>query len=237
MRIHYLQHVPFENPGRILEWAEKNKGIVTATHLYNDEKLPDVSEFDWLVVMGGPMNIYEDQKYPWLAREKHLIKEAIAMEKVVIGLCLGSQLIADVIGGKVVKNKAKEIGWFPIAFTAEARKSPLFSFFPDHPVVFHWHGDTFADLPQEAVIIAESKACQNQGFVYKMRVFGFQFHLENTSLIIEALIENCGDEMTKGSYVQLPEEVRSQEKYMLQDNQWMDQFLDQVKRQVEEGSI
>ena len=70
MRIHYLQHVPFENPGSILEWANKNQCLVTATHLYDNEKLPQLSEFDWLVVMGGPMNIYEEDQYPWLKVEK-----------------------------------------------------------------------------------------------------------------------------------------------------------------------
>jgi GMP synthase-like glutamine amidotransferase len=237
MRIHYLQHVPFENPGRILEWADKNKGTVTATHLYKNEALPKVSDFDWLVVMGGPMNIYEDQKYPWLIGEKHLIKEAIEQGKILIGICLGSQLIADVIGGKVVRNKHREIGWFPIVLSEKARLSPAFSFFPENPVVFHWHGDVVADLPEAAVVIAESEACRNQGFVYQDRVFGFQFHLENTLPIIEALIENCGDELTEGDYIQQPEVIRSQKAYMLQDNQLMDQFLDQVKKMDQEGII
>ena len=159
MRIHYLQHVSFENPGSILEWAKANNGLVTSTQLYNDEALPEVSDFDWLVVMGGPMNIYEDDQYPWLKAEKALIKAAIAANKVVIGLCLGSQLIADIIGGKVVQNKQKEIGWFPITFSEKAKASPLFAFFPDHPMVFHWHGDTFIELPEAATVIAASAAC------------------------------------------------------------------------------
>ena len=237
MRIHYLQHVPFENPGRILEWADKNNCTVTATHLYKNETLPDVSDFDWLVVMGGPMNIYEDQKYPWLIGEKQLIKDAIEQGKIVIGICLGSQLIADVIGGKVVRNNHREIGWFPITLSEKARLSPAFSFFPETPVVFHSHGDVVADLPAAAVVIAESEACHNQGFVYQERVFGLQFHLENTRPIIEALIENCGDELTAGDYIQQPEVIRSQKASMLQDNQLMDQFLDQIKRMDEEGSI
>ena len=121
MRIHYLQHVSFENPGSILEWAKANNGLVTSTQLYHDEALPEVSDFDWLVVMGGPMNIYEEDQYPWLKAEKELIKAAIAANKVVIGVCLGSQLIADIIGGKVVQNNQKEIGWFPITFSEEAK--------------------------------------------------------------------------------------------------------------------
>ena len=235
MRIHYLQHVPFENPGSILEWANKNQCLVTATHLYDNEKLPDTSEFDWLVVMGGPMNIYEETQYPWLKAEKVLIKTAIEAGKVVIGMCLGSQLIADVIGGKVVQNEKKEIGWFPITFSEKAKASPLFAFFPDRPVVFHWHGDTFVELPEAATVIATSTACKNQAFVYQQRVFGFQFHLENTLPIIEALIVNCGAEMIPGDYVQRPEEVLAHREYIVQDNQWMAAFLDQLKQQVAEG--
>lgn len=237
MRIHYLQHVPFENPGSILKWAKQNEWLVTATHLYNHEKLPDVSEFDWLVVMGGPMNIYEDDKYPWLISEKLFIKKAIETNKVVLGICLGSQLIADVIGGKVVPNNQKEIGWFPISLSEAGKESPLFAFFPENPVVFHWHGDTFVDLPQEAIIIAASTACKNQAFIYKERVFGLQFHLENTLPIIDDLIKNCGDEMIAGEYIQLPEAVRSHPEYILQDNQWMEEFLNQLKQMVEKGCI
>lgn len=237
MKIHYLQHVPFENPGSILEWAKTNNGVVTSTQLYNNEVLPNANDFDWLVVMGGPMNIYEVDQYPWLKAEKELIKESIAANKVVLGMCLGSQLIADVIGGKVVQNKEKEIGWFPIVFTEKAKASPLFSFFPDNPVVFHWHGDTFVDLPREADVIAESPACQNQAFVYKKRVFGFQFHLENTLPIIEDLITNCGDEMIPGDYVQSPADVLAHPEYIRQDNQWMEAFLNQLKIMFAEGTV
>jgi len=237
MRIHYLQHVPFENPGSILEWAKANQGIVTSTQLYNNETLPGVNEFDWLVVMGGPMNIYEEAQYPWLKAEKELIKAAIKTKKVVIGMCLGSQLIADVIGGKVIQNEQKEIGWFPISFSEKAKASPLFAFFPEHPMVFHWHGDTFVELPQEATVIATSAACKNQAFVYQQSVFGFQFHLENTLPIIEDLIANCGDEMIPGDYVQAPEAVLAHPEFIRQDNQWMATFLDELRQQVEEGQI
>lgn len=237
MRIHYLQHVPFENPGSILAWAKANQCVVTSTQLYNNEALPDLNEFDWLVVMGGPMNIYEEVEYPWMKAEKELIKETIKANKVVLGMCLGSQLIADIIGGKVVQNNQKEIGWFPVSFTEQAKASPLFSFFPDNPVVFHWHGDTFVELPQEATVIAASAACKNQAFVYQKRVFGFQFHLENTLPIIKDLITNCGDEMIPGDYVQSPQEVLSHPEYMLQDNQWMETFLNQLKQLVEADRI
>ncbi len=225
MRIHYLQHVCFENPGVILSWAEQRQYRVTCTRLYENEPLPSQEEYDWLIVMGGPMNIYEESKYPWLIREKEFIRSAIECKKVVIGICLGGQLIADVIGGRVIQNEHKEIGWYPVRFTEQALAMPQFSFLPENPVVFQWHGDTFTDLPESTVLLAGGEACGNQAFAYGDRVFGFQFHLESTAEIIDELIVNCADEMTPGPYVQSAEEIRAGISNMEQNNQWMDLFL------------
>ncbi|MHB8061097.1 MAG: type 1 glutamine amidotransferase [Ruminiclostridium sp.] len=237
MRLHYLQHVPFENPGSILIWAKENGHIITNTQLYKNDLLPEQQTFDWLVVMGGPMNIYEYEKYPWLADEKAFIRESISSGKVIIGLCLGGQLIADVIGGKVTQNPYKEIGWFPIQMSEEALTSPLFSFFPKEPIVFQWHGDTFSVLPKAAKCIAESDACKNQAFIYKKRVFGFQYHLENTLEIIEGLVENCRGEMVPDVYVQTPKELLAHPEYIQQDNKWMNMFLTQLEKMYREGVI
>lgn len=117
MRIHYLQHVPFEGLASIEQWATTKDYILSATKFYNGDTLPSVDHLDWVIVMGGPMNIYENDKYPWLTWEKHFIEEAIKKNKIVIGICLGSQLIADVLGSKVYKGQEKEIGWYPIQVT------------------------------------------------------------------------------------------------------------------------
>lgn len=230
MKLHYLQHVPFENPGSILTWAHANDFEVTSTLMFQDDDLPDHDDYDWLVVMGGPMNIYDHDNYPWLEKEKSFIKKAINSGKLVIGLCLGGQLIADVIGGEVTKNHQLEIGWFPIRFKAGNKKSALFSFLPDDPTVFHWHGDTFSKLPESAECIAESDVCDNQAFIYKERVFGFQFHLETTEEIIRDLILNCADEMIPGPYVQSKNELLNNEN-INQTNNWMDNFLNILKDQ------
>ncbi len=237
MRLHYLQHVPFENPGSILTWAKENKYVVTNTQLYKNDPFPRQQDFDWLVIMGGPMNIYEEEKYPWLAAEKKFIQEAIRSGKIIIGLCLGAQLLADVTGGKVTQNPYKEIGWFPIQLSEKVRLSPLFSFFPEQPVVFQWHGDTFSVLPEEAECIAQSQACKNQAFIYKRRVFGFQYHLENTPSIIKDLVENCRDEMVPDIYVQTPEELSAHPEYIEQNNRWMNQFLTQLEKMYREGEL
>jgi GMP synthase-like glutamine amidotransferase len=235
MRIHYLQHVPFENPGTILDWADRHNHPVTCTRLYETGVLPEQGAFDWLVIMGGPMNIYEEELYPWLAREKVFIREAIESNKVLIGLCLGAQLIADVIGGRVIQNKYKEIGWFPVTLTKAALALPEFSYLPDNPVVFEWHGDTFTDLPKEAVLLASNAACRNQAFIYKDRVYGFQFHLENTPAIINKLIKHCAEDMIPGPYVQPAEEILAGSSHMEQDNEWMTLFLTRVEELWREG--
>jgi GMP synthase-like glutamine amidotransferase len=123
MRMHYLQHVPFEDMANIEGWAQDRGYDISRTLLYEDEPLPDMDKFDWVVVMGGPMNIYEHDKYPWLAREKGFIKAAIQGGKIFLGICLGAQLIADVLGGKVRKNSHKEIGWHKVSLAPEASRS------------------------------------------------------------------------------------------------------------------
>ncbi len=207
MRIHYLQHVPFEDLANIDAWAKKRGHDVSGTMLFQDEPLPALDEFDWLIIMGGPMNIYEHDKYPWLVREKEFIRRAIDADKIVLGICLGAQLMADVLGGKVRRNEHKEIGWFPVRLTADAMRSPVFRVLPEEFVAFHWHGDTF-DIPPGAVRTAESQACRNQAFVMGKAV-GLQFHLESSMDSIDHLILNCSDELKDGKYVQRPKELLS----------------------------
>ena len=207
MRIHYLQHVPFEGLGNIENWALSKRHQISDTQLYNDEPLPEPEEFDWLIVMGGPMNIYEEDRFPWLAREKTFIKDAIDAGNIVLGVCLGAQLIASVLGAKIHKNQYPEIGWFDVRLTDAASKSRVFRRLPERFAAFHWHGDTF-DLPPGAAGIAESDACRNQAFECGGgRVIGLQFHLDTTLESIRRLVEHCGDELVPGEYVQSGDEL------------------------------
>ncbi|MGB3299389.1 MAG: type 1 glutamine amidotransferase [Phormidesmis sp.] len=206
MKIHYLQHVPFEGLASIEPWAIKRNHLLSATKFFNNEPLPLVEDIDWLIVMGGPMNIYEDEKYPWLTEEKRFIERAIEQDKTVVGICLGSQLIADVLGAKVYQGQYKEIGWFPIQMTDVAKKSSVFSSLPQNLTVFHWHGDTF-NLPKGATHLAYSEGCQNQAFSYNQKVLGLQFHLESTKDSVQQIIKNCTNELAEGKYIQKPEEM------------------------------
>lgn len=207
MNVCWLQHVPFEGNGYIAEWLQERGHAWWVTRLYEHEPLPALSKFEMLIVMGGPMNIYEDDQYPWLPQERAFIREAIAAGKMVIGICLGAQLIADALGAKVYSNGVKEIGWWPVQFTAEARANPLFSNFPPELMVFHWHGDTF-DLPEGAMLLASSVACKNQAFMYQNQVIGLQFHLEIMDLGVRDLIKHCGHELVDGPYIQPAEQMR-----------------------------
>lgn len=208
VRIHYLQHVPFEGLGSMERYFLTKEYFLTATHLYLDQDLPSAASIDWLVVMGGPVGVYDELTYPWLTREKAFIQSVIDAGKIVFGICPGAQLIADVMGAKVYQNKYREIGWFPINVSKSARKSVWGAVFPTGLEVFHWHGDTF-DNPTGSVPLASSDACQNQGFIADDRIVGLQFHLETTPESAKALIDHCGDELDGGRYVQTASEMLS----------------------------
>jgi len=231
MRLHYLQHVPYENIANIQVWA-KNKGYpVTKTVLYYDEALPGLKSFDTLIIMGGPMNVYEEKDYPWLSREKKLISEAIDAGKLVLGICLGAQLIADVLGGKVIRSNAMEIGWYDVILTPEAKASPVFKSLPGKFTAFHWHGDTFS-IPAGARRMAYSEACENQAFEYNDgKVVGLQFHLESSDDGINRLTKNCGDQLAEdGRYIQKKPQLIGQDEKLKDVYQHLCAFMDAMEQ-------
>lgn len=227
MRIHYLQHVPFEDLANIEQWAKSRGHEISRTLLFEDEELPQMQDFDWLIIMGGPMNIYEHDKYPWLVREKEFIARALAEDKIVLGICLGAQLMADVLGGRVRRNEQREIGWFPVRLTSGGKSSKILGVLPEEFVAFHWHGDTF-EIPPGAKRTAESLGCRNQAFEIG-RAVGLQFHLESSMDSIDHLIHNCGDELTDGRYVQKPDDLLAQASRFPEILRLMDAFLDNMQ--------
>ncbi len=201
MNIHYLQHVPFEGLASIATWIDQQGHQVNVTRLFNDEPLPTLESVDFLIVMGGSMNIYEVEQFPWLEREKAFIQQIIAADKPVLGICLGAQLIADVLGAKITRNAYKEIGWFPIELVNSDKSQQIFGTNTLEFTAFHWHGDTFA-LPPNATLLAQSVGCQNQAFLFNSKVLGLQFHLESTPESVQEIVQNCRDELVADKYVQ-----------------------------------
>lgn len=205
MKIHWFQHVPFEGLGSIKGWMLARGHTLSVTRFYDGEVPPaSVDGFDWLIVMGGPMNIYQYRDHPWLRDEKRAIRDAVEAGKRVLGVCLGAQLIADVLGGKVYQNVEREIGWLPVVATPEGWNSPFG--FPQETVVLQWHGDTFS-LPSGSVRLAQSAGCDIQAFAVGSRVLGLQFHLEMTPADVAGIVLACADELTSGRYVQAADDI------------------------------
>lgn len=224
IRIHYFQHVPFEGLGHIRSWALSRGHHISATRWYTEDRLPEIEDIDWLIVMGGPMNIDEEDLYPWLVTEKRFIARAMEQGKIVLGICLGAQLIAAAAGARIYANAQKEIGWFPVYLTEEARGSSLQGILPQAFPAFHWHGDTF-HLPTGAIRLASSDGCRNQAFSLGDHVLALQFHLESTVDSVGELIVHCGQEIVPGPTIQKPEDMLAAGENFQQCNRLMEGIL------------
>lgn len=199
-RLHYLQHVPFEGLGSIEPWARAAGLDIIGTKLFESVDFPEPADIDLLVVMGGPMSVNDEDALPWLVAEKAFVRQCVERGTPVLGVCLGAQLLASALGARVYPNHEKEIGWFPISGVGDAGGDDRFRF-PHEVDVFHWHGETF-DLPEGAVRLATSAACENQAFQVGRTVIGLQFHLETTPDSAHALVRHCRDELVEGRYIQ-----------------------------------
>ncbi len=204
MHAHYFQHVPFEGLGSIEYWLQQQQATIGVTRFYANDALPNPAQVDLLIVMGGPMSINDEDDYPWLKLEKQFIRDFIASGKPVLGICLGAQLIAGAMGASVYPGEQKEIGWWPMAKTADLPDNVFH--FPAAMTVFHWHGETF-DLPAGATRLASSTACRNQAFQLGRNVIGLQFHLETTPISAHDIVEHCQDELVDAAYIQSAEDI------------------------------
>ncbi|MBL7071900.1 MAG: type 1 glutamine amidotransferase [Candidatus Omnitrophica bacterium] len=168
----------FEDHGWDIETIELNKGNDSLSRNGGRDQLPeDLSRAEAIIILGGPMNVYEENKYPFLKEENELIKEAIRTGIPTLGICLGAQLIAKACGARVKRAKNKEIGWHKVKLTPEAAEDPMFKGVKSELDVFQWHGDTF-DIPDNSELLATSKDCKNQVFRYGKNAYGLQFHVE-----------------------------------------------------------
>jgi GMP synthase-like glutamine amidotransferase len=201
MRAHYLQHVAFESPGSIVRTLEDLGAAITSSRLHDGEPLPDVGDFDLLVVMGGPMSVNDEAMFPWLVQEKRLVAQAMDAGRRVLGVCLGAQMIASALGSRVYPNAYTEIGWFPVKATPAGASLGLQS-----QPVFHWHGETF-DSPSGATLLASSDGCMNQAFAIGSSVLGIQFHLEVTRADVRRMVDHGRHELVPSRFVQTDGEI------------------------------
>jgi GMP synthase (glutamine-hydrolysing) len=176
MHVLVLQHIACEPPGVFEDVLRERHAELHRVQLDEGDSLPDWSEFDAIVAMGGPMAATDDAELPWLTEEKELIRGAVRADVPFWGVCLGVQLLAASLGARVYRGPEPEVGLLPVVLTREARTDPVFADAPGELVTLQWHGDTF-DLPENGVRLAGSPAYPNQAFRVG-RAYGIQFHLE-----------------------------------------------------------
>lgn len=200
MKVDVLQHVPFEGLGLIEEWGKTTNIEFNIHKLFKSSKLPEASQVDLLIILGGPMSA-NDTQYDWITKERILILSLIEQKKPILGICLGGQQIAKALGSNILQGEYKEAGWLPIQTTTKK-----FDFLPDDMIVFHWHGEQF-EIPKNAERLFTSEACKNQGFIYNHNVIGLQFHFESTRDSIYQLLENDRSFIDGSKYTQPEDEI------------------------------
>ncbi|MDA0118065.1 glutamine amidotransferase-related protein [Vibrio sp. T11.5] len=231
MHIHFIIHEYFEPPGAYEAWAKSHAHTITYSRLYQGETLAnDVQDIDFLIVMGGPQDpvtTTEQCAHFDSKREQAVIRNAIDAEKVVIGVCLGAQLIGEALGAQYNHSPEPEIGKFPITLTDAGLAHPLFDHFGKELEVGHWHND-MPGVTTDAQIIAHSEGCPRQIVAYSDRVFGFQCHMELTKDVVALLIDN--DDLSQAAryrFVEEPDVLLSHDYEEM--NQKLQEFLDKLQ--------
>jgi GMP synthase (glutamine-hydrolysing) len=181
-RVLAFRHVPFEHLGLIADSLQSAGIAYEYVDLYRGAVVPEVRRSSGLIFMGGPMSANDD--LPCIREELELIVEAVSRQQPILGVCLGSQLIAKALGARVYANGVAEIGWYPVHWTAAAMRDPLHQGLSTPETVFHWHAETF-DLPPGAELLAYSEACRHQAYRVRDNIYGFQYHLEVTPEMLE----------------------------------------------------
>ena len=229
--IYCFLHVPFEGPGVIARWAEEKGHQMNYVRLYEKDPLPDPGKVDMLVLMGGPMNVFDFHVHSWMQDEIDWVGTCIGSGKPVLGICLGAQIIAAALGCEVYPGEHKEIGWFNLKFLPGLGEFRICQDLPAVRKVFHWHGDTF-HIPEGACRIAESQAFMNQGFIYRNTTIALQFHLEVTPENVRLMIRHCGDEIGEGPFMQTAEEILEEKRFFRDNQQIMYRFLDHLEKNM-----
>lgn len=194
MNVHFIIHERFEAPGAAKDWALENNHTVTHTHLSSGEKLPtSIDDIDLLIIMGGPQNTKTTpQECPYFNAnaEINIIRQMVAANKKVLGICLGAQLMSEAFGADAQMSPEIEIGVYPVALTDEGKKDPLLAHMGEQFPVAHWH-EQMPGLPEGAVVLASSSGCPRQIVRFAPNAYGFQCHFEFSMDCLESLIEHA----------------------------------------------
>lgn len=193
LRVTCIQHIDCEGPGSLLDFFKAKEVRVEIVKPFKGEPLPKHLG-DGLVVLGGPMGVYEEPQFPWMTLELDAIRKCLVSSIPVLGICLGSQMLAHAAGGRVHKGPSQEVGWFPVTLTEQGRLDPLLLGIPTEFKAFHWHADTFT-LPENASLLASSAAYPQQIFRLGTNAYGFQCHLEVTEEMIRSWMEIYAEEL------------------------------------------
>jgi GMP synthase (glutamine-hydrolysing) len=226
MAVLICKNIESEGPGTIEDYLKAGEVPYHIVDLSSGEKLPDPDIFNSLVIMGGPMSVNEDDIYPYIGEEENLVKDFIAKDKKILGICLGAQIMAKALGARVYAGPQKEIGWYNIELTGEGLEDPLIRCLAFHPAVkdfwrqfkvFHWHGETF-DIPSGAIRLASSRLYPNQAFRFGIHAYAFQFHIEvRKEMILEWLRDERGFQTIKEDTETFYEEYTGRAKNFYKD--------------------
>lgn len=188
MKFLVFQHAPSEHPGSLRDFMRADGFTWDAVELDAGEPIPDVAGYDALLVLGGPMDVWEEDFYPWLAIEKKVIRDWVTAGRPFLGICLGHQLLAEAMGGEVGKMAQPEVGVCPVSLTPEGMGSPLFLDFPGSFPTLQWHGAAVLRVPDEALVLAHNAHCPIQAMQIGPRAFGIQYHVE----LIDTTVSDWG---------------------------------------------
>ncbi len=228
MRLCALLHHEAEGIGSIATWIHSRGHSLAECRLFAGDDLPDPGDFDWLILMGGPMSVHDARRYKWIPKEIEFVAEAVRQQKRLLGICLGAQMIAVSQGANVGRSPYREIGWFPVSAAPTAPSSPFGGRFTGSHEMFHWHGEMFA-IPATAVHLACSAACPNQAFSIGSNVLALQFHPEITPEGVFGLVESSMADLDGSAFVTDEKALMSRPQRFTESNHFLDRLLDDLE--------
>lgn len=226
MKVQILQHISVKPPGSILDWLEENNYDYRINYIKRGDCLPEENETDFLIVLGGALNVNDEAANPWLKDEKAFVRKIIDAEKPVLGICLGAQIIATALDMKVEKNTKSEIGWFDILLTEAGKADPFLKSIPSKFTPLHWHNDIIR-LQGGLLPLAFSRATDVQAFRYK-NALALQFHLEQTHDSLDRMLDRVENIIKEDTFVQTSHTIKESYSNIQQSSEYLKIILNNI---------